>query len=241
MNDVLQKIIAASGYCSRRNAEELIRNGAVRVNGEIANVGDRADAERDKITVRGRLIATAPKIYIKLNKPVGYTCTNRSFPGERNIFDLVRTPERLFAVGRLDKESCGLVLLTNDGELTQQLAHPRFEHEKVYEVEVREKRGGWVSQEQPDGEMIARELINGIDIGEGDGIARARKARYLQNGCFIITLNEGKKRQIRRMFSALGLETVGLRRVSLAGLQLGTLKEGAWAPLSAEEIKGLWS
>jgi pseudouridine synthase len=234
--EVLQKIIAASGYCSRRNAEELIRGGAVRVNGRVATVGDRADAAKDKIVVSGQIISAAPKVYLKLNKPAGYTCTNRNFPGEKNIFDLVRTPDRLFAVGRLDKDSRGLVLLTNDGDLTQKLAHPSFEHDKIYEVTIKGAIG-----DQEAGEVVVKELLTGIDIGEGDGKVCARKARYLQNNLFIITLNEGKKRQIRRMFAALGLETADLKRIELAGLGLGGLKEGAWTPLSAAEIKQLRS
>lgn len=229
---ILQKIIAQSGYASRRKADELIRSGVVKVNGHLATIGDSADSAKDKITIKGKpLPQVEKKIYLKLNKPLGYTCTNRQFPGEKNIFDLVKIPARLYAVGRLDKNSRGLILLTNDGEMTQRLAHPRYEHEKTYEVKVR--------GEIRSGQLIADRLVKGVDIGEGDDIAHAKKARYLQNNSFIIILSEGKKRQIRRMFAFFQLEVTDLRRTELAGLELGSLAEGHWAYLSKEEITNL--
>ncbi len=246
MKIILQKIIASSGYSSRRQAEKLVEAGKVKVNGQTAVPGDMADPTVDKITVKGVPIsAAAKKIYIKLNKPPGFTCTNRRFPGENNIFDLVRLPERLFAVGRLDKDSRGLVLLTNDGELTQLLAHPRFEHEKVYEVKVTGplKNPG----------SLAGQLVKGVELGEGDGLGRAKRAslkdikplsrrtdgEYLQKAVFIITLSEGKKRQIRRMFRALDINVLDIRRFNLAGLELGDLPEGRWIYLTPEEIEKL--
>jgi len=231
MKIILQKIIAGSGYSSRRKAEELIRQGQVQVNGRLAFAGDQADPEKDQITVKGRLIDDQPKkIYIKLNKPLNYTCTNRSFPGEKNIFDLVDIPERLFAVGRLDKDSRGLLLLTNDGELTQRLAHPRFEHDKVYEVKIKENI-------KNAGEII-KKFKEGINIGE-DGIVRAKDIKHLQKQIFIITLNSGKKRQIRLMFNALSLSVIDLKRINFAGLELADLPEGRWTYLSPEEINNL--
>jgi pseudouridine synthase len=232
MKMILQKAIAASGYCSRRKADELIRAGFVRVNGEMATIGDQADPEKDNITIKGKgLPGPEKKIYIKLNKPLGYTCTNKSFKDEKNIFDLVNIPERLFAVGRLDKDSHGLILLTNDGDLAQRLAHPRFQHEKMYEVKVRE--------EVKNPQAVMNKLIKGIDIGEGDGTARIKSVKYLQDRIFIITLTEGKKRQIRRMFDWLGLRVIDLERIGLAGLGIGILKDGAWVYLSKEEIEKL--
>lgn len=245
MKAILQKIIAASGYSSRREAEKLIKNGKVKINGRLAVPGDMADSSSDKISIKGKLIATqaASAVYIKLNKPVGFTCTNRRFPGEKNIFDLVRVSERMFAVGRLDKGSRGLVLLTNDGALAQRLAHPRFEHEKVYEV----KASG---QFKNPGALLGQ-LIKGVDLGEGDGLGRAKHAsvkevfpatknaagKYLQKAVFIITLSEGKKRQIRRMFKALEIVVLDIKRVNLAGLPLGELPEGRWEHLSTEELE----
>jgi len=229
---ILQKVISSTGVASRRQAEELIRRGQVKINGRVAELGERADATKDKITIKNRLIPSAPgKIYVKLNKPLDYTCTNRVFKGEKNIFSLINIPQKLFAVGRLDKDSRGLVLLTNDGDLTQRLAHPRFKHEKIYEVKVR----GEIKK--PD--LIIKKLVGGIDIGEDDGIARAKQVNYLQDNLFVITLTEGKKRQIRRMFQFLGLTVIDLRRVGLAGLGLGDLKEGRFSYLSKEELNKL--
>lgn len=232
MKIILQKIIAASGQSSRRQGEKLIRSGRVQVNGAKAVIGDMADIEEDVITIDGRALkAPAAPIYIKLNKPAGYTCTNRPFPGEKNIFTLVNVPERLFAVGRLDKNSRGLVLLTNDGALTQNLTHPRFQHGKIYEVRI------VPANYQP--ETIIAKFKKGIDIGENDGIVRAVNIQYLQNNLFIITLNEGKKRQIRRMFEALNLKVKDLRRTQIGELSLGKLAEGQWIYLSPSEISQL--
>jgi len=232
MKIILQKIIAASGYTSRRKAEELIRSEQVEINGQVAMIGASADPIKDKITISGRSLSTpASPIYIKLNKPVGYVCTNRSFPGEKNIFDLLKTTERLFAVGRLDKESRGLVLLTNDGDLAQRLAHPKFQHDKVYEVKTQEKI--------TKSDSIVTQFKKGINIGEEDGVVRVKDIKYLQNGLFVITLSEGKKRQIRRMFKALDLNIIDLKRTKISSLALGNLKEGQWQYLDKEEIKKL--
>ncbi len=229
---ILQKAIALSGYCSRRKADELIRAGVVRVNSEISTIGDQADPEKDNITIKGKALAgPEKKIYIKLNKPLDYTCTNMKFKNEKNIFDLIDIPERLFTVGRLDKDSHGLVLLTNDGDLAQRLAHPRFQHEKMYEVKVRE--------EVKSPQAVMNKLMKGMDIGEGDGTAHIKSVKYLQDRVFIITLTEGKKRQIRRMFDWIGLKVVDLQRIGLAGLGIGILKEGIWQYLSKEEIEKL--
>ena len=229
---VLQKAIAESGYSSRRKAEEIIRGGHVKVNGHEALIGDLADPEKDKITISGRLISKPEeKVYIMLNKPLGYTCTNRRFTGEQNIFDLVNLPIRLFAVGRLDKDSRGLVLLTNDGDLTQKISHPRFEHDKEYEVRIRD--------DVVNPELVIKKLLNGVDIGEGDGAVKAVRAKYLQNGLFRITLNEGKKRQLRRMFAVLGTRVNDLRRISISGLELEDLPEGKWDYLDKEEVEKL--
>lgn len=232
MKIILQKIIALSGYSSRRKAEELIREERVKVNGITALIGEKADPLEDRITINGHLISnTEEKVYIILNKPIGYTCTNRSFPNEKNIFNLVDLPSRLFAVGRLDKDSRGLVLITNDGDLTQKLSHPKFESEKDYEVKIRD--------EVINPELVIKKLLSGVDIGEGDGIVKAKRAKYLQNDLFVITLNEGKKRQIRRMFAILGTRVADLKRTRISNLTLGNLPEGKWDYLEPEEINNL--
>lgn len=234
MDFPLTKVIAESGLVSRRGAEKLIRSGQVKINGRQAPLGAVADPQKDIISVNNRpLPKKADKIYIKLNKPKDYTCTNREFLGEKNIFNLINISERLFAVGRLDKDSCGLVILTNDGDLALRLAHPRYGHIKRYEVTVLE------TLVRPLG--VVASLRRGVDIGSGDGIVRAATIEYLENKTFIITLNEGKKRQIRRMFEALNLTVTSLRRVSFAGLELGGLKEGQWVRLSEKELNRIKS
>ena len=232
MKIVLQKAIALSGFCSRRKAEVLIENNEIKINGQIAKKGDKVDLKKDKIEIRGKKLSSQPEaIYLMLNKPRGYTCTNRRFPNEKNIFDLLPNKERLFAVGRLDKDSRGLVLLTNNGDLAFKLSHPSFEHKKEYQVKLKEK------VEKP--KLISEKFIKGIDIGENDGIVKAVGAEYLQNNIFIITLSEGKKRQIRRMFNYFKLTILDLKRISLSGIFLGNLEEGKWRNLNKKEIEYL--
>jgi len=173
------------------------------------------------------------KIYIKLNKPAGYTSTAARFKGEKNIFSLVKVKERLFIVGRLDKASRGLILLTNDGELANKLTHPRYEKEKEYLAAV--------SKQVASAKAVVQKFLTGVDIGEGDGIVRAKRVKYQSGEKFSIVLTEGKKRQIRRMFKALGLEVMDLIRVRIGKLELGNLKEGEWRKLTGEEIKKLES
>jgi pseudouridine synthase len=233
---VLQKIIAESGLCSRREAEKIIKMGSIKINGKLATLGDRADPEEDKITFRGKpLPQKAEKIYLKLNKPMGYTCTNRSFPGEQNVFQLISLKDRLFSIGRLDKDSRGIILLTNDGELAQRLSHPRLKQEKTYTTRLFPQRGEYLLPGM--GRKVAYDLVKGIEIGEGDGVGRAKKAEYLQDNVFVITLSEGKKRQIRRMFGVLGFRVADLQRTNFAGIGLGGIKEGEWRKLSAQEVE----
>lgn len=232
MKIVLQKFIAQAGFCSRRQAEEFIKKGRVFINGKIAEPGMRAD-ENDEVKIGGkRLVLHKKLIYIKLNKPEGYVCTSRKFKDEKNIFGLVGVKERLFATGRLDKDSRGLILLTNDGELADKLTHPRYEHKKNYEVRI--KNYGLSDEKIKE---IENKLKKGVDIGEGDGAVKAKDARWLGGNKFLIVLTEGKKRQIRRMFKAFGCQVVDLVRISIGELELGDLKEGEWRYLSNEEIK----
>ena len=224
---------------SRREAEKAIKQGQIKINGRQAKLGDRADARLDQITFRGRNLPQAEKkIYLKFYKPIGYTCTNRVFPGEKNIFQLIKRSEKLFSIGRLDKSSSGLLLLTNDGALSEKLAHPRFNHDKVYEVSLKQS-GQNESISDKNGQELISKLKKGVNIGEGDGVVKAKKAQYLQNNIFIITLSEGKKRQIRRMVAILGYQVAALKRLSFAGIELGDLHSGAWQKLSEEEINKL--
>ena len=229
MKIVLQKFIAESGYCSRRKAEEWIKQGEVFVNGELAEPGTKVD-EKDEVKIFGEIIGLPEeKIYIKMNKPAGYTCTARRFKGEKNIFSLIGRKERLFVAGRLDKDSRGLILLTNDGDLAQKITHPSFGHEKKYIIKLES------SVSNP--EIIANRLKSGIDIGDGDSVVRAKEAKSLNNREFEITLREGKKRQIRRMFMAFGLKVRDLVRVSIGSLELEDLPEKQWRLLKKKEIE----
>ncbi|MFA4941163.1 MAG: pseudouridine synthase [Patescibacteria group bacterium] len=229
MKIVLQKFIAESGYCSRRKAEEWIKQGEVFVNGELAEPGTKVD-EKDEVKIFGEIIGLPEeKIYIKMNKPAGYTCTARRFKGEKNIFSLIGRKERLFVAGRLDKDSRGLILLTNDGDLAQKITHPSFGHEKKYIIKLES------SVSNP--EIIANRLKSGIDIGDGDSVVRAKEAKSLNNREFEITLREGKKRQIRRMFMAFGLKVRDLVRVSIGSLELEDLPEKQWRPLKKKETE----
>jgi len=229
----LQKYIADSGYWSRRQAERLIREGRVKVNGKPAELGMRV-GPKDKTEINGRLLEQKKEpVYIALNKPKGYTCTNRKFRNEKNVFELLDASERLFCVGRLDKDSRGLVLLTNDGELAQQLTHPGFRHEKKYLVKVKE--------EPADAQDVARRLEKGVTIKDerkqGEFKARAVQAKYLGQNKFEVVITEGKKRQVRKMLAAAGLSVKDLQRTGFAGLRLGELEPGHYRKLDTDEIK----
>ncbi len=234
MSIVLQKYIAQGGKYSRREAEELIRRGLVAVNGKKAELGMRAE-DGDLIEVRKRRLDLAKEqMYIKLNKPVGFTSTSKDFKGEKNIFDLVRIKEKLIIAGRLDKNSRGLILLTNDGELVQKITHPSFEHEKEYIITITEP-------EIFDNELprILSSFKKGIDIGEDDGVVRVKDIRYLGANKFAIVLTQGKKRQLRRMFYEMGYQVSDLLRVRIGNLKLNDLPEGRWQLLTKKEIADL--
>ena len=241
MDIVLQKYIADSGYCSRRQAEELIRTKEVKVNGKTAELGQRV-TDRDIVFVgKNKIGGRVKNVYIKINKPRDYVCTTRDFKKEKNVFDLLTGLDdmRLFIVGRLDKNSRGLLLLTNDGELSQQISHPKYESEKVYKVLVKTPDGDNLSENQANS-LISR-FKNGVDIGEGDGLVSAKRVEYLDNNRFLLTLTQGKKRQIRRMFEAVGLKVSDLIRLEISGIKLGNLPEGKWEYLEEDEVKRLKS
>ncbi len=214
----LQKYIADSGYCSRRAAEELIEKKRVRVNGKVATVGMRVDDE-DRVTVEGKRVRAKKDepIYIALNKPKGYVCTNREEEGEKNVFSLVPTEERLFVVGRLDKDSRGLVILTNDGDFAYKMTHPSFSHEKEYMVRL-----------SRDIEMEMEEaLVKGVDIGEKTK-AKMKEIERVGPKKYKVILTEGKRRQIRRMFEVFDRTVQDLRRVRIGKYKIGGLMEKNW-------------
>ncbi|MDR1116757.1 MAG: rRNA pseudouridine synthase [Oscillospiraceae bacterium] len=234
MTDRLQKIISAYGVASRRAAEELIKQGRVTVNGSAAVLGQSADIERDIIAVNGRVLAAPPKlVYIMLYKPRGYVTTMKDERGRKSVDMLVREcPERVYPVGRLDLNSEGLLLMTNDGALANGLAHPGREVEKVYRVSAAGNDISLVERltkiTELDGEKISPASAYVTNSGEG-------------RMTFEITIHEGKNRQIRRMCEEVGLEIKRLKRIREGTLELAGLKPGEWRYLEKNEIRYLKS
>ena len=227
----LQKILAARGICSRRKAEEMITAGRVSVNGAVANLGDSADPETDEIRLDGDLLPTASDyVYILLHKPRGFVTTASDEKGRPNVIQLVDVPQRVYPVGRLDMDSEGLLLLTNDGELANKVMHPKAEVDKVYEVWVNGfTEGGLAILKQPmqiDGYTIRTPKIKVLGV-KGDGA-------HLE-----ITIHEGRNRQVRRMCSHAGMTVTRLRRIGEGSLRLGNLEKGKWRYLTLEEIRVL--
>ncbi len=231
----LQKLIAQAGLASRRTAEEWIAAGRVKVNGAIASLGDRADLAVDQVLVDGRPLARAEqKLVVMLNKPSGYVCTLKDPQGRKRVTDLVADlPQRLFPIGRLDYNTEGLLLLTNDGELAQLLSHPRHHVDKTYLVKVR----GHLNPQ------TSKQLTEGVRLADGVTLpARVANVRLQGKNCwFELTIREGRNRQVRRMCEALGLPVSRLKRIRLAFLELGQLPAGRYRPLSAAEIARLRS
>ncbi|MSP12210.1 MAG: rRNA pseudouridine synthase [Chloroflexi bacterium] len=237
MEERLQKIIAHAGIASRRHAEEMILAGRVRVNGStVTELGTKVDPQKDIITVDGEKVRAAElPVYLILNKPPGYVTTAQDPEGRRTVLDLVPKVARLYPVGRLDLDSEGLVLLTNDGELANELMHPSFEHEKEYRVLI---------NGAPDREAL-QALRQGIELE--DGRTRPATIESLRDSepapvgytWLRIVLQEGRKRQIRRMLAEVGLSIERLVRVRLGPLRLGRLKQGQWRRLTDSELRSL--
>lgn len=218
---------------SRRKAEQWIEEGLVVVNGQRAKLGDQADPVVDKVVVDGRELGAAEqKVTVLLNKPRGYVTTLSDPQGRRLVVDLIKDiPERLFPVGRLDFNTEGLLLLTNDGELAQHLSHPRYHVEKTYLVKIR----GDLT------ESIVRRLESGVDLDDGrTGPAKVEKIRgKASNFWFEITIREGKNRQVRRMCDKVGLSVVRLKRIRQGFLTLDQLQTGQYRRLSTQELRKL--
>ena len=230
MAERVQKWIAKSGLCSRRKAEELLTAGRVTVDGKVADLGDKAE-ETQVICVDGKRISFTDKLtYIVLNKPRGYVCTLSDAHAEHLVTELVDCGVRVYPVGRLDKESEGLLLLTNDGDFAQMMMHPKGQVDKVYRVTV---------AGAPDscGERLA--AVTELD-GEVIVPAQVRElVRQKDRVELEVTIHQGKNRQIRRMCEKVGLRVLQLKRVQEHSLQLGDLKEGQWRYLTAGEISEL--
>ena len=225
----LQKLIARAGITSRRNAEKLISEGKVTVDGKvITELGAKADTQKNKIRVDGELLKfDAEKIYILLNKPRGYVCTAKDERGRKTVLDLINISERVFPVGRLDLNSEGLLLLTNDGELMNALIHPKFKIDKTYRAKI----SGELTEEKLD------KLRAGIELE--DGLTAPAEIFLLEENLVEITIHEGRNRQIRRMFAAIGCDVKRLKRIKFAGLTLDGVAVGKFRRLTPSEIKNL--
>jgi len=228
----LQKVLAHAGLGSRRAAEALVREGRVQVNGTPASLGQKV-GPTDEVRVDGRPVRTRPEqlVYYALNKPYGVVTSAKDDEGRTTVVDLVGVPERVYPVGRLDVDSEGLVLLTNDGDLAHRITHPRYSIPKVYEVIVQ----GEVSQD------TVAQLIRGVDLD--DGLAQAAQAEMLrsapQASVLRLSLTQGRKREIRRMCEAVGHPVQRLRRGAICPLRLGDLALSRWRRLSESEVKVL--
>ncbi len=230
----LQKVLAAAGFGSRRSAEELIAEGRVTVNGEVAELGRRVDPASDEVRVDGERVNINPElVYYMLNKPRGYVTTAEDPEGRPTVFDLVNVSERVFPVGRLDMDSEGLLILTNDGDLTHALTHPSYEVPRTYVAQV---------QGRP-GRRRLGELTSGVELD--DGMARARQARLIGEGkgrsLVEVVLTEGRKHEVRRMLAAVGFPVERLARVAYGGVELGDLRQGRWRPLNSKEVATLYA
>lgn len=225
MEERLQKILSAHGVCSRRTAETWLAAGRITVNGKPAGLGDKADPDRDDIRVDGKALkAPQQRTYLLLNKPRGYVTTLSDEKGRRTVADLVKgCGARVWPVGRLDLDSEGLLILTDDGELTQRLIHPSHEVEKEYLVWVR----GDVNAALP--------VLRGPMELDGVPLSPAR-VEPAGEGILSVTIHEGRNRQVRRMCDAAGLQVTRLRRVREGALTLGELRPGRWRRLSREEV-----
>lgn len=221
----LQKAIAESGLCSRRKAEELIIHGHVRVNNQIAKIGMNVDPAKDKILVQGQLIKPEKKVYLMLNKPRGYITTASDPYGRKHVLDLIHETKRVFPVGRLDRDTTGLLLLTNDGEFANKIMHPRYEVSKTYEATL-------------DRKIEVEDLKK---INEGmllDGKRIRASAKRIGPKIVSITIHTGLNKEVKRIFKKLGYWVEALKRTETQGVKLN-IKEGKYRHLVESEIKKL--
>lgn len=231
----LQKIISLSGYCSRRKAEELIEKGKVKVNGEIIREQGLKVDYTDYIEVEGNPInSKEDKVYYLLNKPRGVVSTTTDDKGRKTVVDLIKTNKRIYPVGRLDYDTTGLIILTNDGELTNYLIHPKNKVEKVYVAKVK----GLITKED------LSKLCNGVIIdGKKTSKAMAKTLRVdkrTNSSIVKLIIHEGKNHQVKKMFDAIGYQVLKLKRESISFLTLDGLKSGEYRELSIKEVKKLY-
>ena len=223
----LNAYLARAGIASRRGAEDLVRAGRVRVNGEPAGLATFVDDARDVVEVDGRSVRPEPLSYVLLNKPAGVVTTARDPHGRPTVVGLVAHERRVVPVGRLDADTTGALLLTNDGPLAHRLMHPRYEVEKVYEAEV---------EAEPSDEALAR-LAAGVELE--DGRTAPARVRRLAPSRLELAIHEGRKHQVKRMCEAVGHPVLRLHRRAYAGLTVDGLAPGEWRELADEEVKRL--
>jgi len=228
----LQKVLATAGFGSRRECETIIVEGRVEIDGEVADqLGTRADVTSQQIRVDGEPIPSVRHVYYLVNKPTGVVCTNRDPAGRMRVVDLVPPLDHLFTVGRLDMSSEGLMLVTNDGDLANHLAHPRYGVEKTYRVTV---------MGSPDAQAL-KKLRSGIHLAEGQVRVAGLRVKSRSNKSTVIemVLTEGRNREIRRMAASIGHKVLGLKRIAMGPLRLGEVPPGAYRPLEDREVKSL--
>ena len=231
----LQKIIANSGYCSRRKAEELILNGKVRVNGEIINTLGSKVSYSDTIIINGVTLKLEPKEYVLLYKPRGVVSSAHDDKGRKTVVDIVESENRLYPVGRLDYDTSGILLLTNDGELTNLLIHPSHEVEKVYVAKI--------------DDIVIPSLVKSLEKGviiDGKKTGKARvKIKKIdkkkKSSLIELMIYEGRNHQVKKMFEAIGYHVSKLKREKFAGLTLDGLKSGEYRHLNIKEVKKLYA
>lgn len=222
----INKYIAHSGYTSRRKADDLIIKGKVKINGEIISEPGYKVVDGDRVEVDGEILSLEKKFYIKLYKPTGFITSNFDPFNEKDLNDLVKIDERFFAAGRLDKDSEGLLIITNDGDFTNNLIHPKYKLDKEYIVKIDKKltKNQEISFEK------------GLDIGNGEKTSDA-KLEYLGNDTYRVIIHQGYNRQIRRMFNVFKANVINLRRIRIGKIELSDLSEKEYRYFNKEELK----
>ncbi len=231
----LQKFLANNGVCSRRKAEEYIQQGLVKVNGEtVTELGRKINPEKDEVIFKGKKVGKVDKkVYILLNKPIGYVTTTTDQFGRDTVLDLVKVKEKVLPVGRLDMYTSGALILTNDGEFIYKVTHPKYEIEKTYNVTVK----GIITKDE------IKKLEEGVEIE--DYTSGKAKVKILKTDTekdisrIEITIHEGKNREVRKMCNAIGRKVLALHRSKIEGIDVKNLKLGEWRYLTSKEVAGL--
>jgi 23S rRNA pseudouridine2605 synthase len=229
----VQRALARAGLGSRRSCEDLIREGRVQINGRVATLGDKVDPAADLVSVDGTRVPLSPDlVYLALNKPAGVVATSKDPQGREDLRAYFPDGTRVFSVGRLDRDSEGLLLLTNDGELANRLTHPRYGVEKEYLAEV---------DADPSERALAR-IVRGVELEDGPARARSARvsARSKGRAAVQVVMTEGRKREVRRLLAAVGLPVTRLVRTRVANVGLRDLPPGEVRPLTVDEVRGLF-